>query len=256
VPTYREPAKDRRAPLERPVTSAPRRGALLGSLAALAGAGAFAASQLELLAIAGAGALAALTHTWRESDERRQASRLASFLGSDEVALGPGTWTSPDGRRRVRTEQADGLVRFERLDPSTGETLASFRASVPVGPEPAVAEVIERKVAPVLGRARVVRCFDGLPSELGGVAVAIASASHVVLELRRDGVRLARCDADGSCIADTLHADVASALRQLEAEHGEHVGAFRTSTGRASTGAALRSARGCWDEAGVSRWAI
>jgi hypothetical protein len=62
-----------------------------------------------------------------------------------------------------------------------------------------------------------------------------------------------RCDAGGACIADTLHQDVAAALRQLDAEHGEHVGRFRDVSARAPL---LARARACWDGAAPSRLAI
>lgn len=252
--TYREPARPRRAtPLERPAARPARHCGLLGSLAALAGAGALAASQLELLAIAGAGALAAVMHALHERDGRRRAGALAAFLESDEIAVEPGAWTSPDGRRRVRCARGDELVCFEHLDPDTGETLASYRAPAPVGPAPAPAEIVERRIAPLLGRAREIRCFVGLPPELGGGAVTVGAASHVILEVRRDGALLARCDARGACLADTLHPDVASALRQLEAEHDEHVGRFRPMSGAAL---ARGGSRACWDGAGASRLAF
>ena len=255
---YREPARPARATLlcrsglERPIDTH-RSASLLGSLAALAGAGALAASQLELLAIVGAGALATAAHAWRERRERRRAEALASFLGGDEIALGPGTWTSPDGYRRVRSVAHDSLLRFEHLDPSSDETLASFCVTAPVGPCSAPVEVLERKVAPLYGRARDERCFAGLPPELGGEAVALTGIRYAMLERSREGVLLVRCDAGGACIADTLHADVSAALRQLEAEHGEHVGRFRDVDARWP---AVARARACWDGGAPSRLAI
>lgn len=230
---YREPARPSpllRSALER--IDPHRRASLVGSLAALAGAGALAATQLELLAILGAGALATATHAWRENRERRRREALASFLGSAEVVLGPSSWTSPDGCRRVRSVARDSLLRFEHLDPASDETLASFSVSAPVGPCAAPFEVLERRVAPLHGRGRGPRCFAGLPPELGGEAVALTGARYAMLERARDGVLLVRCDASGARLADTLHADVAAALRQLEAEHGEHVGRFRDAGAR------------------------
>lgn len=243
MPTYREPACIRRAVTLEPAAPRSLGGALLGSFAALAGAGALALGQPELLVFLGAGALAAASQTWRERGAHRQASRLISFLGSADVTIGPGTWTSLDGRRRLRSAPSDDFVRFERLDPSTGTTLASYRARVPLAPESSISELVERRVAPLLGRdIGTARCFDGLPPELGGGAIPIAGARSVILEIRREGVLLLRCDANGRRLADTFHPDLGSALRQLECEHGEHVGAFRSvpPLARSSAGA-------CWD---------
>lgn len=230
----------------------PRRSALLGSLAAAAGAGAFAAGQVEFWALAGAGALVAAAQAWKARRETRRASALAIFLGGEKVVLGPGTWTSLDGARRVRSAMGDALVRWEHLDPSTGETLASFRAAAPVSPAAIASELLACEVAPLFGRARDARCFTGLPPELGGEPLA-ADASSVRLEVRRNGVLLVRCDAGGSSIGDTLHTDVASAIGQLRLEYGDHVGAFRP--GREACRSTRRAAS-CWDAPHASRLAL
>lgn len=223
--SYREPADVRRATeFERP--AGPRHAAAIGSLAALAGASALVAGQPELWAAFGVGALAAAARAWSARIGLRRADALVAFFECDEVEVGPGVWTSPDGRRRVRSE-LDGLLRFERLEPSTGETLASFRVRAPFGPDLVETAIFERRVAPVHGRSRGARCFTGLPPELGDGAVPDADPSHLLLEARQEGVLLVRCDAAGRRVGDTLHPDLASALRQLEAEHGEHVGDFR-----------------------------
>ena len=105
---------------------------------------------------------------------------LAQFFECDEVTEEPGAWTSPDRRRRLRVVSGDALARWEELDPGTGETLITVRGPAPLMPPlPQAAQVIERRVANVHGRARQPRCFAGVPHALGGKPVASGDASFV-----------------------------------------------------------------------------
>ncbi len=216
------------ASLDELIGEEPHRMAALGSVAAFAGATAVAAGQVELWALAGAGAFAAAAQLVQSARGRRRRDTLARFFGAREVVVTPGTWTSPDGRRRLRAVLGDALVRWEKLDPSTGETLASFRVNGLVAPPPPrPAEVLDAQVAQVQGRGREPRCFAGLPRAFGGRSVRALEPSWVVLEVRRDAVILERRDARGRSVGDTSHPDRDAAMRQLERELGAAVSPFR-----------------------------
>ncbi|HJL18592.1 MAG TPA: hypothetical protein RMH99_23225 [Sandaracinaceae bacterium LLY-WYZ-13_1] len=227
---YREPARPgRTGPLEPPCQQGAWRSAVaLGSVAISGAAGAVVGGSVELAVLGGAGALAAAAHWARAWGARRRHRHLARFLGADAVVEGPGTWTTPDGRRRLRAVPGDELVRFECLDPVRGVTLESFRGASPVRPVPVEPGVIvERVVATVHGRPIDPRCFRGLPPQLGGRFARLAEVREVALEVRREGVLLERFDADGQLSGDTWHADVQAALRQLDGELGGHLGRWR-----------------------------
>lgn len=254
---YREPARvaQQTGPLPEPsVRGALRSAAALGSMAASGVAGAVVAGSLELAVLAGAGAVAAVAHWLRASKERRQHRTVASFLDCDAVVETPGSWTSPDGLRRVRVMPGDDQARFEFLDPVTGETLESFRGPSSAAPPPLEEGVlVERAVATVHGRPVDPRCFSGLPPQLGGRFARLREVRSVAVNVRRDGVLIERLDRDGQLVGDTWHPDLTAALRQLEAEYGAHLGPWRetradleepSTAGRPSWGGPLRSRLG------------
>lgn len=251
--SYRQPARRRCAAPELPPRGvAARSAATLASLAGLAGAGALVIGHVELLALAGAGAAAAAVSAVRAAAARRRTSAAMRFLDTDAVLEGPGTWTVPDGTRRLRAVAGDPLVRFERLDPASGETRSSFRAPSPIAPPAIEAEAIACRVAVAYGRAREDRCFLGAPPEVQGAgSAAPVEARSLVLVVRRDGALLERRDAHGALVGDTLHADERAALAQVEAEYGDRVGPFRA----ASSAAPVITAR-AWDEPIESRLAL
>lgn len=225
---YREPPPERRAvPLERlrSELGARRDVTPVVSVAGLAGAGALVAGPVELAALAGAGALAAAAQLWRSRRSRADDEALLAFLG-DAVLEGPGAWTSLDGERRLRVVEGDPWPRWERLDPSTGQTLASHRVPALEAPTPAPVETLERRAARVFGRPRRPRCFASSPLELERIAVEPAELVLVVL---RHGTRLERRDREGRLLGDTLHTDADDARRALAFEHPEGVGKWRTS---------------------------
>lgn len=255
--TYREPACARRAtpaPMPRAGASSV---ATLASLAGIAGASALAVGHLELLALAGAGAAAAALSAVRAVTARRQTSAALSFLDTDVLVEGPGTWTSPDGTRRLRAVVDDPLVRWERLDPSTGQTLASFRAAAASAPSAIDVDALACRVAPIFGRAREPRCFVGAPPEVRrfGSAVAV-EARCVVLVVRRDGVLVERRDATGELIGDTLHPHERAALSQIEAEYGDRVGRFRAAEMPVPAPIVTATPRPSWDDPIDSRLAL
>jgi hypothetical protein len=169
------------------------------------------------------------------------------------VVEGPGTWTSLDGRRRLRVT-TDPDVRWEEIDPTTGETLSSFRAPAPIAPAvPSAPEVLERRVARVHGRPRDPRCFAGLPEKLGGRGTELGEARTIVLELCRDGVLVERRDATGELLGDTWHPDRFAAMRQLEREYGDRIGSFRDGDVELVTIAAPVSG---WDDPVKTRLAL
>lgn len=244
--TYRDPARVRRhATLEVAGSDTARRVAAFGSVAAIAGAGALAVGQVELWALAGAGAFAAAAHLVRAARARRRKDALTLFFGTGELVALSGAWTSIDGQRRLRVSEGDASARWEHIDPTSGETLASYRAPALLAPQPHAALVIETHVALVHGRAREPRCFTGLPRALGGSAIRADDASSVVLYVRDDGVLLERRDAEGQLVGDTLHPDRSSALRQLDLEYGAAIGSFHGAPSRVME---LEPARPGWDE--------
>ncbi len=252
--SYREPARRGCAAPELPPAGvAARSVATLASLAGLAGAGALVIGHVELLALAGAGAAAAAVSAVRAAAARRRTSVAMRFLDADAVLEGPGTWTVPDGTRRLRAVAGDPLVRFERLDPASGETLASYRAPSPVAPRAVEQEALACRVAAVYGRAREDRCFLGAPPEVGSGGAPAVEARTVSWIVCRGGVLLERRDALGALVGDTLHADGAAALAQVEAEYGDRVGPFRA----ASSAAPVITPRArAWDEPVESRVAL
>lgn len=254
VSAYREPARTHRAPLELPGPAA-RSMATLASLAGLAGASALAVGHVELLALAGAGAAAAALSAVRAASARWRTSALERFLDTDAIVEGPGTWTTPDGARRIRTSAGDPYARWERLDPATGETLASYRAPAPIAPPAVAAEVIDQRAAPVYGRAREPRCFVGLPPEVKAPArTVVVDARALLLLVRRDGVLVERRDGTGELIGDTLHPDLPAAMRQIEAEYGDRIGAFRAA--ERDLPIARESLRTAWDGPTDTRLAL
>jgi hypothetical protein len=222
--TYREPAcANRRARIERTRTAHPPT-LLWAPLAAAFGAGAMFAGHAGLIALAGAGAIAMAAHLVRLTLTRKKHGALAGFFGSDDVIETDGAWTSLDGRRRLRTIAADELPRWERLDPSNGETLESVRApSSLLPPRAGASEAIERSLARVYGRARSPRCFEGSVDRM----IARGDAAQIVLEVHRTGVLLIRKNDAGASVGDTWHADRNAAERQIEVEYGDRIGPWR-----------------------------
>jgi hypothetical protein len=138
--------------------------------------------------------------------------------------LTSGGWCSLDGTRRLRARAGDPLARYEHLDPSSGQTLASFRAGAPVMPRPverAPARVLEAVVA---GRRPLAPCcFLGAPPEIGSGAT-LPSVERVTISVFSDGVLAERCDAGGVLVGDTWHPHLEAASEQLAREYGPHIG--------------------------------
>jgi hypothetical protein len=226
---YREPPPDRRrTPLEEPPgDAAGPHTAALASVAGLAGAGALLIGHAELVALVGAGALAVGAHLWRAARGRGRTDELELFLG-DTVIEGAGAWTSIDGAHRLRSVAHDRRPRWERLDPRTGETLASHRAAARAAPPAVPLHVLDRRAARVFGRPRRPRCYLTPPAELAPAVPIVAEPSWVVLLVHRDGILLERRDHAGRLLGDTLHEHVDEALRALSIEHPEGVGAWQS----------------------------
>lgn len=224
--TYRDPARTRpvRA-LERVYTScAPRSAALLGAIALGGVASAVLAGSPELLLLAGAGVLAAAAQWAVAHAAGRRQRGLARFFGAERITLTSVGWCSLDGTRRLRARAGDRLARFEHLDPSNGQTLASFRAGTPVMPL-AVGHASRRVLSAVVAGRRPLApcCFVGAPPEIGGDAT-LPSVERVIVSVLADGVLVERCDADGVLVGDTWHLDLPAAQEQLAREYGPHVG--------------------------------
>lgn len=210
---------------------------LLASVATLGSVGAVSVGSAELAVCASAGVVAAAAHLVRVARGRRRHAWLARFLGSDAVVVGPGTWTSPDASRRVRATSTDTRVRFERLDPCTGEVLRSVRGPSPLAPPPPPRNIPragarstpeEWQVATLHGRALRPLCFEGLPRELSGRSPRLADARYVLHRQAADGVLVERRDALYQLVGDTLHSDLRSALAALDEEYGSHLGVWRS----------------------------
>ena len=250
--TYRDPAPTRRtSALVASDERCSARSALLLTVIAIAG-GAIAATMVgsaALFSLIGAGALAATAHWIASRVRRRRHRRVADFLGGEQVSLTPGGWCSLDGTRRLRSRDGDRLARFERVDPSSGQTLASFRAETPVMPAPVERAPISVRWATVAGRRPLAPCcFVGVPPEVGRGDATLPSVDRVILSVFRDGALVERCDADGVLVGDTWHRDAAVAREQLAREYGPHLGELRE-VGEAGS-AIARSCAWSWDRRG------
>ncbi len=225
--TYRQPA---RTSTSLPVRSCEtmRCAAFVSTVAGTLGAAALAACEIELLALASFGAAATVARLARTRREKREIASLIEFLNGPDILARDGMWTSLEGTRRVRARADDAALRWEVLEPSRGETLASFLRPAWLGPSTADrSEPIERRIARVRSRSRDPRCFRGLPKDFGGSGAELVEAAMIVFEVHREGTLVERRDGDGELVGDTWHPDRDAALRQLASEYGDRLGGWR-----------------------------
>ncbi len=260
VPTpYRETPPERRAVHvedDAPGDDAPPHALAVASAAGLAGATALLVGHAELSTLLGAGAVALGAHLWRAVRGPSRRDALEVFVG-DRALEGRGVWMSPDGARRVRAVRHDPWPRWERLDPYTGETLASHRVPLSTAPTAATFDVIEQRAARVYGRPRRPRCFLSVPRELTPGPAVPAEPDWIVVVTHRRGVLLERRDREGRLLGDTLHDHLDDALRALAVEHPEGVGRWRAVPEGVSSGwRRTRASDRSWDHERVARVAL
>ncbi|UJR78852.1 hypothetical protein [Sandaracinus amylolyticus] len=192
-----------------------------------------APSNVVVSVAAVSGAAAVAYRAWRRfvaklDNQRARAARNAAFVG-ELVRVDAATWASLDGTRRRRRHAAD-LVdpwegshqHYERIDPATGETLASY-----VGTS---AGVFEGEALPRTREVGVLpqpidsqRHWDGFPPELdrwaGRKAVTRGAAKVLVIDTHPDAVFVHRFSEAREPVGDTMHADRDAAMRQLASEY-------------------------------------
>lgn len=141
-----------------------------------------------------------------------------------------GTWR----HRRGDDDEADrffgGHAHWERVDPSTGETLESYRVPLDIvhaSAHPPLAQAFAMAERPVA----TARFFEGKPVALGGRPKPIdAEIVALLLSEHRGGVVLHRFDRGRRSIGDTWHPDRAAAEAQARAELGDALGTWRMVT--------------------------
>ncbi|AKF08527.1 hypothetical protein [Sandaracinus amylolyticus] len=189
--------------------------------------------------VATIGAVAALAYRVRarfvvkREMQRARALRNAAFVGG-LVRIAHGAWTSLDGTRRRRHHAVD-LVdpwggshqHYERIDPTTGETLESYLATS-AGVFEGDARPRTREVGVLPQPIDSKRHFDGFPPELARwidrEAIPRGAAKVLVIDTYADAVFVHRFSASRDCVGDTMHADRDAAMRQLASEYpGVHI---------------------------------